>query len=415
MELKIETPRAFLPLLGPARFKGARGGRGAAKSWFVADRLIEDSICSRQRIACLREYQTTIKDSSKRLIEDRITTHGLGPLFEVTETEIRGPHGSLFVFKGLTAGVSRGGTAESLKSLEGFTRAWVEEAQTISQRSIDLMTPTFRSGSEMWFTWNPKRSDGPVERLFSANLDDPDFVCVTVSYRDNPWFPEELRRDMERDRARDPDKYAHVWLGEFESHSEARVFKNWRVEAFDAPSDARFYFGADWGFANDPSVLVRCYRVGRTLFIDYEAWKVGCQIEFLPALFDTVPDARKWPIVADSARPETIDYMQRHGYPRIRGALKGVGSVEDGVEFMKSHDIVVHPRCVHVIDELATYSWKVDPQTEEVLPVLADKKNHTIDSVRYAVEATRRNEAFKIPASTLAALRARDDARRLSL
>ncbi len=415
MELRIETPRAFLPLLRPARFKGLKGGRGAAKSWFVADRMIEDAICSHQRVACLREYQSSIKDSAKRLIEDRIKTHGVGALFQVTDTEIRAPHGGLFVFKGLAMGKERGGTAEALKSLEGFTRAWVEEAQTISQRSLDLMTPTFRKGSEMWFTWNPRHPRDAVDRLFVENAEDPDFVCVKVNYRDNPWFPDDLRRDMERDRQRDPDKYAHIWLGDYQRRSEAAVFRNWRQAEFETPADARFHFGADWGFANDPSVLVRCWRNGRTLYVDHEAWKIGCQIEFLPALFDTVPEARKWPIIADSARADTVDYMQRHGYPKMVGSLKGAGSVEDGIEFLKSHDIVVHPRCQHAIDELASYSWKVDPHTNEVLPVLEDKNNHVIDSLRYALESARRHTPYRIPESTYNALRRMDEVRRARL
>lgn len=117
---------------------------------------------------------------------------------------------------------------------------------------------------------------------------------------------------------------------------------------------------------------------------------VGCEIDRLPDLFDTVPDARKWFITADSARPETISYMRRHGYPRIRSAIKGAKSVEEGVEFLKSFDIIVHPRCVHTIDELTLYSYKVDPDTNLVLPILADKKNHVIDAVRYACEGARR-------------------------
>lgn len=148
--------------------------------------------------------------------------------------------------------------------------------------------------------------------------------------------------------------------------------------------------GADWGFSVDPSCLIRGYTEGRTLFVDYEAWMIGCEIDQLPDLFDRVPESRKWFITADSARPETVSYMQRHGYPKINPAIKGPKSVEDGVEFLKSYDIVVHPRCQHVIDELSSYSYKIDPQTEQVLPILEDKKNHTIDALRYACEGLRR-------------------------
>jgi phage terminase large subunit len=235
-----------------------------------------------------------------------------------------------------------------------------------------------------------------------------------MSWSDNPWFPEVLRKEMEWDRARDPEKYLHVWQGGYERHSEARVFKNWRVEEFVTPTNAMFLFGGDWGFAVDPTVAIRGFVQGRTLFVDYEVYRVGCDIDDTPALFDglgctenhthdidldrgyrdwTRPHcsahARRWELIADSARPETISYMQRHGYPRIKGAKKGPGSVEEGIEFLKSYDIVVHPRCPHVIDELTMYSFKTNPVTGQIIPVLLDAKNHTIDSLRYMAESLR--------------------------
>lgn len=343
------------------------------------------------RAVCLREVQNSIKDSVKQLLEDKIEKLGVGPQFRVTEQEIIGPNDSLVIFKGL-----RNHTSASIKSLEGFTRAFIEEAQTVSQRSLDLLIPTIRApGSELWFAWNPLHAKAPVDKLFAENKDDPDFVCVTVNYYDNPWFPAELRRDMERDKARDPDKYAHVWLGGYQRNSEARVFRNWRVEEFETPNDVTFYYGADWGFSVDPTVLVRGWIKGRTLYIDREVYKVGCEIDRTPALFDTLDNrqARLWPMRADSARPETISYMQRHGYPKIVAALKGPNSVADGIEFLKSYDIVVHPRCTHTVDELSLYSYKIDPLTDEVLPILEDKKNHVIDALRYSIEGVRRHVA----------------------
>jgi len=338
------------------------------------------------RVACLREVQSSIKDSVKQLVEDKIKSLGLESSFKITEQEIVGPNDSLMVFRGL-----KNHTASSIKSLEGFTRAFVEEAQTITQRSLDILTPTIRApGSALYFGWNPLSPKDPVDAFFEANRNDPDFVLVSVTYRDNPWFPAELRRDMERDRSRDPEKYQHVWLGSYQRNSEARVFRNWKIDSFDVPKDKRPYYGGDWGFAIDPTVLVRCWIVGRTLYIDQEAYEVGCPIDKTPALFDKVEGSRKWPITADSARPETIDYMRRHGFPHIQPARKGPGSLEDGIEFLKSFDIVVHPRCTHLIDELTMYSYKTDPLTGLVVPILEDKNNHVIDSLRYACEGARR-------------------------
>jgi phage terminase large subunit len=195
---------------------------------------------------------------------------------------------------------------------------------------------------------------------------------------------------MEYDKRRDPDKYLHVWKGEYVRNSETRVFKNWTIEDFEAPADAIHRFGADWGFASDPTVLVRCHIIGRKLYIDHEAYRVGCEIVDTPALFMSVPDAERWPMVADSARPETISHMRKNGFPKILAAVKGPKSVEEGVEWLKSFDIVVHPRCVHTIDELTLYSYKTDRDTNRVLPLLEDKKNHVIDALRYACEGARR-------------------------
>ncbi len=391
--LQIQTPRAFLPFLRPARYKGAYGGRGSGKTHFFGELLVEHILAGHVRAVCAREVLNSIDESSKQLIEDKIAQHGVGHLFRITEREITGPHDSLIIFRGLQKH-----TTNSIKSLEGFNRLWTDEAQSVSQRSLNLVTPTFRAAdAEMWFSWNPEKEKDPVDKLFRDNEGDPDFICRKVNYFDNPWFSgTSLQKDMERDRARDPDKYAHVWLGEYQRNSEARVFRNWAVEEFTTPADARFYFGADWGFSIDPTVLIRCWIKDRTLYVDGEVYKVGCEIDRTPDLFAKSPEGLKdwnpqaWQITADSARPETIDYMQRHGFPRIVPALKGPSSVMDGIEFLKSYDIKVHPRCRHVIDELALYSFKTDKLTGEVLPVLEDKKNHTIDALRYALESLRR-------------------------
>jgi phage terminase large subunit len=218
----------------------------------------------------------------------------------------------------------------------------------------------------------------------------PGAVVIEMNFRDNPWFPQVLRDEMEYDKRRDPDKYAHIWLGEYQRNSEARVFRNWSIEEFERPAGTIFRFGADWGFASDPSVLVRSSIEGNRLYIDHEAYMVGCEIVNLPELFMSIPEAEKWPITADSARPETISHMQKHGFPKIFAAIKGPGSLEDGVEWLKSFDIIVHPRCVHTIDELMMYSYKTDPLTQKVLPILEDKKNHVIDALRYACEGARR-------------------------
>ncbi len=177
-----------------------------------------------QSSVCVREIQKSLNQSVKRLIEHKISTMNAGAYFEVQDAVIKCKHGpGLIIFQGM-----QNHTADSIKSLEGYDRAWVEEAQSLSQRSLDLLRPTIRKpGSELWFTWNPHSSDDPVDMLLRGDTPPPDAVVIPVNYEDNPWFPDVLRDEMNYDRKRDPDKWQHVWRGEYLKNSEARVFKNW--------------------------------------------------------------------------------------------------------------------------------------------------------------------------------------------
>ncbi|MES2495989.1 MAG: PBSX family phage terminase large subunit [Pseudomonadota bacterium] len=416
----LDVPRALDRQF--VRHRVLVGGRAGGKSWTIAHKLVERAWRGQERILCTREIQNSIRDSSKRLIEDWIDRLGLGPrgngFFTITEKEIRGQNGSTFSFMGLN------GKDNAIKSLEGYTLVWVEEAASVSQMSIDALIPTIRrEGSEIWWSYNPRYRTDPVDVMFRGSPTlPPGTVLQVVGWQDNPWFPEVLRRDMEFDRQRDPEKYAHIWQGRYLERSATRVFDKWSIHPFEAPGDAVLRFGADWGYAADPSVLVRCFigrwegetsaskviadQNGNCLFVDWEAYMVGCPIDDLPALFagsdarhperwentkshPGVPDALRYMITADSARADTIQYMVKRGF-QMRGAIKGPGSVEDGIEFLKSYDIVVHPRCRHLSDELLMYSWAVDRLTGDILPKLADRDNHVIDSLRYALEAARK-------------------------
>jgi len=411
----------FAPDGERVRHRVLHGGRGGAKSWTIALLLALRARVRPIRILCVREYQNSIRDSSKRLIEESIDRLGLGArgdqFFSSNEREVRGRNGSIISFLGLN------GKEASIKSLEGIDIVWVEEAATITQASVEALIPTIRrEGSELWWSYNPRYPTDPVDVLFRGAAPPPGSIILKVGWRDNPWFPDVLKRDMEYDLRRDPEKHAHVWEGSYILRSEARVFQNWTVFTFEAPEEAIFRQGADWGFSTDPTVLVRCFigrwegepgasavvadSKGRCLFIDYEAYKVGCAIDETPALFagtdrrvparwqnaflhTGIPDAAKWPITADNARPETIDYMQKRGFS-IEAATKGKGSIEDGIEFLRTYDIYVHPRCRHLVDELTHYSWVVDRHTGAILPKLADTNNHVIDALRYALEGVRR-------------------------
>jgi phage terminase large subunit len=396
--LERKIPRVFFPLTNPARYKGAHGGRGSGKSHERAEALIERCATQKTDAVCIREVQKSLAQSVKKLIETKIESLGVAHLFEVQEAVIKSVHGGLIIFQGM-----QNHTADSIKSLEGYDIAWVEEAQSLSQRSLDLLRPTIRKpGSELWFTWNPENDTDPVDALLRGDNPPPDAIVVEANYMDNPWLPDVLRNEMEYDRQRDYDKYRHVWLGDYRLNSEARVFKNWSVQEFTRPAGTVYRLGADWGYANDPTVLIRSSVEGNALYIDHEAFMVGCEIVNTPDLFRRIPESDKWFITADSSRPETISFMRSHGFPKINPAQKGKGSIEDGIEFLRSFDIIVHPRCVNIINELTKYSYKTDPLTGMVTPILEDKDNHGIDALRYACEGIRniKTKTHKSPPMT---------------
>ncbi len=385
----------FQPLLEPARYKGAFGGRGSGKSHFFAGGMVEQAILRPGfRGLCVREVQRTLKQSAKRLIEDKIEQFGVGHLFDCQNELTVTPGGGSIIYAGMNDY-----TADSIKSLEGIDVCWGEEAHKLSQRSIDLLRPTIRKpGSELWFSWNPEVATDPVDVLLRGDAPPRNSCVVRANYTDNPWFPDVLRDEMEGDRERDVQKFGHTWLGDYLTLAEAIVFRNRvTIEPFEEIPNARLYFGADWGFSKDPTALIRFYIEDECLFITHEVVGAEVEIEDLPTMFtggkitdgrefDGVPDVKFWPIKADSARPETISYMRRRDF-QIDGAKKWSGSVEDGIAHLKGfRRIVIHPRCEHTAREFRVYSYKVDKLTGDVLPILLDKDNHTIDAIRYGLD-----------------------------
>lgn len=369
-----------------------RGGRGAGRSWSAAIALIAYARSGFERILCTREYQSSIRESVHHLIKQRIVAMGLHKEFEMLDATIR--HrvtGSEFIYKGLRH------DPEGIKSLEGITKVWIEEARSVSAESLMILDPTIRvEGSEIWATWNPELSEDAIEKFF-RQVDPAAVVTINATWRDNPFFLPVLERqrayaEQLAKQTGDWEAYDWVWEGKFRKISEAAVFRRRvAVGEFTAPEGARFFHGADWGFANDPTALVRCYMTdepdGKHLWIDREAFGYGVEIDETPALFDAaVETARKWPIKADNARPETISYMARQGY-KITAASKWKGSVEDGIAYLKGFACIhIHERCRNMIEEAKLYSYKQDRHTNEVLPVLAEGHDHGWDAVRYALD-----------------------------
>lgn len=279
--LGIDVAEAFAPLLAPARYKGAYGGRGSGKSQFFADMMVATALRKPGfRGLCCREVQKSLKESAKRLIEAKIADHGLGSLFDIQEAQIKTPGGGLIVFAGL-----QDHTSESIKSYEGFDVAWVEEAQTVSERSLNLLRPTIRTpGSELWFSWNPRRKQDAVDRMFREGEPPTGAVLVKANWDGNPWFPAELEQERLDCQRQQPDQYQHIWEGDYVSVADGAYYAA-------ALTEARAQ-GRITTLARDPLLPLKCW------------WDIG------------VRDATSiWVGQQTGQRLNMLDYYEASGQP----------------------------------------------------------------------------------------------------
>jgi phage terminase large subunit len=276
--LRVEVPAKLEPLLHRARYKGAHGGRGGAKSHFFAEQLILRCYAESTKAVCIREVQESIKDSVKALLEAKIQKLGLGSFFEPLASEIRGRNGSLIIFRGMQSY-----NAENIKSLEAFDIAWVEEAQALSEVSLRMLRPTLRKdGSELWFSWNPRHDTDAVDALLRGEKKPKDAIVVEVNWQDNPWFPDVLRKEMEEDYAADPEMADHVWGGNYEIVSEGAYYAKALVQA---EREGRIGF-----FPHNPNAVVRT------------SWDIG--VDDYTAV---------WFIQDDGFKATVIDYYEASG------------------------------------------------------------------------------------------------------
>lgn len=387
---RIELPPKLIPVFsGEADVRAAYGGRGSAKTRSFAKMsairaYMWDRAGRSGQIVCGRQFMNSLADSSLEEVKLAIADEPwLASQFDIGEKYIRTKSGRIYyTFVGLDRNI------DSIKSKARILLAWVDEAEPVSDIAWTKLIPTLREeDSELWVTWNPESDESATHKRFRA-VSDPRYRVVEINYRDNPKFPLVLERQRKRDLVQRPEKYGHIWDGDFLTITDAVIFQNRAsVEEFgEPPEGTRFFFGADWGFAKDPTVLIRFWIDDDCLFISHEAFGHGVEIDETPALFDSVPGSRDWPIRADGARPETISYMRRKGF-NISAAEKWPGSVEDGIAHMKGFSrIVVHERCAHIAREFRLYSYKVDRVSGDVLPIIVDDHNHGIDAVRYGLD-----------------------------
>ena len=381
MNKKIQIPKPFQPLFKPKRYKVYYGGRGAGKSWSFALCLLIIGSEKRTRVLCAREIQSSMRESVHKLLVNCIEILGLECFYRVTRDSIVGLNGTEIIFHGIRHDPMQ------IKSLEGIDICWIEEAQKVSNESWDVLIPTIRKkGSEIWISFNPSLETDPTYTKF-VKADRTDALVRKVNFNENPYFSDELRAELEYLKEVNYVEYMHIWEGDCQTFSHSQIFRDkFVVQDFKVPSDAVFYYGLDWGFSQDPTVILRCCVNDNCLYIDYEAGGRQVELDNTYRLIDTIPNAKSYTIRADSARPESISFIRRQGY-KMESVYKWSGSVEDGVEFIRSfRKVFIHTRCTETASEFTRYSYKVDRVTGDILPQIVDAHNHYIDALRYALQ-----------------------------
>lgn len=393
---QIKLPPKLIPVFnGDARYRVAHGGRGSGKTRaFALMAAVRAFMWAEQGrtgvILCAREFQNSLDESSMEEVKNAIrSVPWLDDYFEIGERYIRTKNRRIkFVFAGLRHNL------DSLKSKAGILLCWIDEAEPTSEVAYRKLIPTIReSGSEIWVTYNPESPDSPTHLRFRENTPD-NCKIAELNWADNPWFPAELDIERQNDLKHRPDIYQHVWEGDFLTLTEAQIFagcyevRDFEVsQKWDGP-----YQGGDWGYAQDPTVAVQAYICGDALYIAHEAGDKGIELDDVPRrIGGVIPDFARHECRWDSAQPSMISHVKSKGLPRSVGAKKGKGSVEDGIQFIRSFKrVIIHPRCKGTIREFQLYSWKVDARSGEIRPDPVDANNHYIDALRYALEPIMR-------------------------
>lgn len=373
------------------RYKVYWGGRGSGKSWAFAEALIRIAAKWKVRILCVREYQVSIKDSSHKILKDTINRLGLNAFFHVTNEGIRSRCGAEFIFKGLH------NNEDGIKSTEGVDICWVEEAQSVSDPSWRALLPTIRNpGSEIWVSFNLLDEESPTYQRFVVK-ERTNSIVHKINFDENPFFTgSPLEQEMLDDKRDNEHLYEHIWLGYPLTIDDSIVFSGkYVIEDFSDrlwEKAERLFYGADFGFAQDPATLIRSFILdddnGHCLYVDQEAYGTGVEINEMHDFYQKVELSKEWPIKADNSQPQVISHIAGTWGYQIEGAEKWDGSVKDGIKHLRGFDKIVinKTRCPHTAQEARLYRYKVDRTTKEVLPIVVDKHNHCWDAIRYSLD-----------------------------
>lgn len=397
----LQIPRKLYPLLDKARLKIARSGRGAGKSHAVAGILLVKGAQEPLRILCCREVQKSIKQSVHQLLVDKISQIGLNHLYEVTENEIRGTNGTQFLFAGL-----REMGVDQIKSFEGIDICWVEESQTISQRSIDILFPTIRKpGSEIWCLYNPILDTDPIHLIAEAELKDPlsTAIIIDTTLEDNPWATQELKDMRDIAYRQDPIKAAEIWGGRCRNAAEGAIYakelaimiEENRICNVPYQESANTICSFDLGRGDHTSLIIGQYiGLERHIFHCYEnsLEKFSHYIDYLKKLpyridvFELPHDARNEYLSSNSI---AIYNEVKNAFPNAiincPMGSKNAPTVEEGIDNARTHfsKVYIDRSCTRLIECIKNYKRKKNEKSGLFEEPLHDSFSDMMDSLRY--------------------------------
>ena len=397
-EIVARFPKKLQFLFKPARYKVARGGRGSGKSWSFARALILRCAQQQTRVLCTREVQKSIQQSVHQLLSDQIEALGLSSMFEVLQTEIKGPHGSCFYFSGLSDV-----TATTLKSFEGVDICWCEEAQAISERSWKILTPTIRKeGSEIWVTYNPElESDATHERFVTTPP--PDCVSVLMNYTDNPWFPDVLEQErLHAEKTMRAEDYQHTWLGQCKPAVEGAIYFEamsasitaGRIREVPHDSSLKTHVVMDLGMA-DSMTLILVQKVAseirvihyiegnQRILADYSAELRGLRLDDQPMNWGSIYLPHDGFHTRHQTGKDDATILQGLGWTVGRTPNEGVNTGIDRAREVFPRVYFNKVRTERLIECLKRYRWNISQKTGEAAHPLHDEFSHGADAFRY--------------------------------
>jgi len=376
---EIAIPSEFKPLFEDNwREAAIYGGRFSLKSHTVARYLLIRARMAKTRVACFREFQSSIAESSHQLLSDLIKLYELNDFVVKDNSIINNVTGSDFLFKGLW------NNEQSIKSIEGIDIAWVEEAQTVSKDSIDVLTPTVRKdGSKIIYTYNRLAEDDPIHvRLVVEGR--PNTLIINVNYdvaQKHGFLSAVIVDEIEDDKKNRPALFRHKWLGE-PNTSDQKIYTDWAI--LDAiPHEARLErIGLDFGYTNDPSAIVAIYYYNGGYILDEILFQKGLSNK---QIAETLLNQRKVLVIADSAEPKSIDEIRAYGV-NVQSAVKGKDSVRQGIQSVQDQRISVTKQSVNIIKEYRNYLWETDREGR-ILNEPEHLWSHSMDAIRYAMSS----------------------------